>query len=371
MCPEHQQPVVALCEADGALLCTSCHTKPEAPHHGHTATSVDYSATLLGQQLAALLDGVMARGRDMATAAVEWKGQAAVAEFLSATQCALVEAEGEKIKMLVDSATALACQQMRASATSLKEEQLCALGHISLASAEAAVFAGEANRALHAGCPGNLVACLSAAQLKKTPVLEPGQPATTRRIFLQEHSAVPSSLFVQHSVFIRVGRKPYTIISAGSKHCCALSQARSILCWGVDHEQQCSGAPAGPGFLSVTAGRGVSSSGVVEGGKFSVALKSDGSLHSWGTGTGTGCSGTPPGTGFVAVSAAGWVGIAIRVNRTLAAWGDDRYKQISGLPGGNDFVEVSVGSDFAGVPLQLLAPAAVCPCHRHPHTISC
>eukprot|EP01079_Euglenida_sp_SAG-EU17-18_P012797 gene12797-biopygen8737 len=82
MCPEHNQPVVALCEADGALLCASCQNQPGAPHKGHDATSVEHSAALLGQHLSKLLEGLLTKCRDMAAATVEWKGQAAVAEFL-------------------------------------------------------------------------------------------------------------------------------------------------------------------------------------------------------------------------------------------------------------------------------------------------
>eukprot|EP01079_Euglenida_sp_SAG-EU17-18_P012979 gene12979-biopygen7089 len=77
MCRDHaDQPVSNVCEeCDGALLCASCQNQPGAPHKGHRATAVEHSATLLGQQLGTLLEGLLARCRAMATATVEWKGQ--------------------------------------------------------------------------------------------------------------------------------------------------------------------------------------------------------------------------------------------------------------------------------------------------------
>eukprot|EP01079_Euglenida_sp_SAG-EU17-18_P012802 gene12802-biopygen8747 len=126
------------------------------------------------------------------------KGQAAVAEFLSETPCALVEAQGEKIKTLVDSATAMACRQMRGSAARLKEEQLSALGQLSVASAETVVFAGKAKMALQTERPGALVACLSAVRLGTSDVLQSEKPAMS--IVLQQHVVPTGSLIVPQCV---------------------------------------------------------------------------------------------------------------------------------------------------------------------------
>ena len=92
-CPEHHQPVVAVCKHDRALLCTSCLLS-DAPHEGHSAVAVEHATTLLQQHLGELLDSLMARCRNMAAAPVQWKGQAALAEALSEMQCAFVKAEG-------------------------------------------------------------------------------------------------------------------------------------------------------------------------------------------------------------------------------------------------------------------------------------
>eukprot|EP01079_Euglenida_sp_SAG-EU17-18_P012940 gene12940-biopygen5893 len=338
ICPEQNQPVVALCAADGALLCPSCQNLPGLPHHGHTATAVEHSVPLQQQQLGTLLEGLLGRCRDMASAAVEWKGQAAVAEFLSETQCALVEAQGQKIKMLVDSATAMACQQMRSSAVRLKEEELCALGQLSVASAETAVFAGKAKMALQTERPGDLVSCLSAVRLAEADALRPEQPAAS--IILLQYDAT-SSMLVQQCVRVCSSDRfsKGTIISGGWKHCVALKGEGSIVCWGYDKHQQCSGAPSGTDFVSVSAAAA---------GCWSVALRSDGSLHSWGGDRKGQCSRTPSGTGFVAVSAGCYFGVAIRSeDGTLVAWGDDEFKQISDLPSGSGFVEVSAGGCFA------------------------
>eukprot|EP01079_Euglenida_sp_SAG-EU17-18_P012896 gene12896-biopygen4244 len=360
MCPDHKQPVVALCEADGALLCASCQMHPGAPHKGHNSTAVEHSATLLEQHLGTLLEGLMVRCRDMATAAVEWKGQAAVAEFLIEMQCALVEAEAEKTKVLVDSATALACRQMRCSVANLKAEQLCGLGHLSVASAAATVLAGKASKALQTKPgtkrTGDLVSCLSAVRLAKADALaleSQLQPATS--IILLHYNAASSSVDQ-----LRVPLCPCdwsgkgTIISGGHRHCVALKGDGSIVCWGSDECQQCSGAPAGTDFVSVSGATA---------GSWSVALRSDGSLHSWGGDSKGQCSSTPSGTGFVAVSAGAKFGVAIRSgDGTLIAWGDDSHRQISDLPSGSGFVEVSAGHSFGGVPLQLIVCSATVVC---------
>eukprot|EP01079_Euglenida_sp_SAG-EU17-18_P012941 gene12941-biopygen5987 len=177
-------------------------------HHGHPATSVGHSTTLLGQQLGTLLEGLVAPCRDIASAAGEWKGQAAVAEFLSETQCALLEAQGEKTKMLEDSATALACRQMRDSVARLKEEQLSALGQLSVASAETAVLAGKAKTALQTERPGDLVACLSAVRLGTGTVLQSKQPAMS--IVLQQHAVPTGSLIVPRCVHLGCSDSPNT-----------------------------------------------------------------------------------------------------------------------------------------------------------------
>eukprot|EP01079_Euglenida_sp_SAG-EU17-18_P003150 gene3150-biopygen3274 len=351
MCPEHQKPVAAVCEDDGALLCASCLTKVGSRHYGRQATSVEDSSKQLEQLLGTLLEGLRARCSATVTAAVEWPGQAAVAEFLSEAQCALVEAEGEKTKMLVDSATALACQQMRDSVASLKEERLRALGQISVASAEATVLAGKAGKALQTKCTGNLVACLSAVRLAEASplALMKPTPPVTNSILMLHYDATRSSI-VQQPVHVRSCDcfSKRTIISGGWKHCVALKGDGSIICWGDGKWQQCSGAPAGTDFVSVSAATG---------GSLSVALRSDGSLHSWGDDGHGQCTGTPSGTGFVAVSAGAGFGVATRSpDGTLAAWGDDEFKHISDLPSGNDFVEVAAGHSFAGVPLQLCVP---------------
>eukprot|EP01079_Euglenida_sp_SAG-EU17-18_P005027 gene5027-biopygen4507 len=208
MCPEHAQPVSAICECDGSLLCSGCHMQPGATHKGHGVTAVEHSAAQLAQKLATMLEGLLAQCRDIASAAVDWKGQATVAEFLSETQCALVEAQGEKIKTLVDSATAVACRQMRDSVARLKEEQLSALGKLSVASAETAVFAGKAKMALQTERPGALVACLSAVRLGTGTVLQSEKPAMS--IDLQQHAVPTGSLIVSRCVHLGCSDSPNT-----------------------------------------------------------------------------------------------------------------------------------------------------------------
>eukprot|EP01079_Euglenida_sp_SAG-EU17-18_P012889 gene12889-biopygen3831 len=337
LCPDHRLPIDAVCEMDRALMCASCHMQPGAPQHGHAATSTERSGLQLEQQLGTGMELLLAQCRGMATAGVEWKGQAAVADFLGEMQCALVEAEGEKTKMLVDTATALACRQMRASVARLKEEDLCALGQLSVASTAATVLAGKARKALQTKRTGDLVSCLSAVRLAEADALRPKHPAAS--IILLHYDAT-SSMLAQQCVRVcsSAGFSKGTIISCGWQHCVALKGEGSIVCWGNDEWQQCSGAPAGTGFLSVSA---------ASGGSWSVALKSDGSLHSWGTNQFGQCGGTPSGTGFVAASAGARFGVAIRSeDGTLVAWGDDEFNQISDLPTGSGFVEVSAGHSF-------------------------
>ena len=51
MCPEHHEPITAVCNADKALLCPSCLTQPGGSHNGPAATAVEHATPLLQQQL--------------------------------------------------------------------------------------------------------------------------------------------------------------------------------------------------------------------------------------------------------------------------------------------------------------------------------
>ena len=59
--------------------------------------------------MAALLQELLDQCHGYTTAALDWQGQAAVAEFLCEAQCALVEANCEMVKMLAEASCQLAC----------------------------------------------------------------------------------------------------------------------------------------------------------------------------------------------------------------------------------------------------------------------
>eukprot|EP01079_Euglenida_sp_SAG-EU17-18_P005337 gene5337-biopygen865 len=129
MCPLHGQPINALCDEDGALLCPSCQTS--AIHRGHQFTAIDQSLQVLQGLASTLLEELLADCRKLPLASVDWKAQLSVAEFISETQCAFASATAEKAKALVDCATSIVCSAMRGQVKSIRAQHGSALGSLS------------------------------------------------------------------------------------------------------------------------------------------------------------------------------------------------------------------------------------------------
>eukprot|EP01079_Euglenida_sp_SAG-EU17-18_P012893 gene12893-biopygen3999 len=288
---------------------------------------------------------------------VEAKGQTAVAEFLIETQCALVEAVGKETKILVDSATALACKQMRGGFASLQEEQLCALGQLSVSSAEACtVLAGQAGKALRTKCISttDLAACLPAVRHAEAGVLWPcrGDGETLQRPSIREWLIVAVSAGGAFGVAIR-------------------SEDGTLVAWGDDEFKQISDLPSGSDFVEVSAGHSFAGGPLqhylpckcivrpCNHHPHTVARKADGSLVAWGDNSGGeakwelgsyqigGADHTPSGTGHARVAAGGNHAIAIRGDAPLVSWGWDECdinKCVTHTPSGTGFKQVAAGS---------------------------
>ena len=166
------------------------------------------------------------------------------------------------------------------------------------------------------------------------------------------------------------GVEPFSVVSAGETHTCAIAPDESIVCWGAENEQFDHGQTDPPKgtFTAVDSGwdhacglrtsgtitcwgQGQKTSpvrgtfvGVTAGGGHSCGLRGDGTVACWGANR-HGQTNVPPGA-YVAVSAGNGLTCAVRTNGTMACWGDPAFTRL--IPkGGATYVSVAVGSDHA------------------------
>ena len=174
VCPEHGLPVHFLCDGDKALLCPSCAGLPA--HAGHRTSPLDQSTDALQDLAGTLMQEMLSSYKAIGTACVDWKGQVAVAQFLSECQCALITSHAEKVKAFADSAAPVACAMMRGQVEALRVRRGEALGRLSRSSVRAAVLAAKAAR-VHEGCSAaglvGLVSELRAVQGLMLPDVPP------------------------------------------------------------------------------------------------------------------------------------------------------------------------------------------------------
>ena len=117
----------------------------------------------------------------------------------------------------------------------------------------------------------------------------------------------------------------YTVVSAGSSHTCGLLGG-AIDCWGSNRVGQ-TDAPAGRDFIAVSAGY-----------EHTCAIRESGDIECWGR-----TLGAIPAGRFSAVSAGSENACAIRESGEIACWGDNHRGQLNGIPTGSDFRAVSMG----------------------------
>jgi Regulator of chromosome condensation (RCC1) repeat len=143
-----------------------------------------------------------------------------------------------------------------------------------------------------------------------TPVIE-GADATA------DPTAVPGALAIA---------APFSEITAGASHTCAMTSTGEISCWGSNDDGE-STPPPGT-YKAVSAGNA-----------FTCAIRSDDTLACWGyeefgeT--------TPPSGTFTAVSAGNGHACALRSDATVACWGLDDHGQAT--PPAGTFTAVSAG----------------------------
>jgi hypothetical protein len=117
--------------------------------------------------------------------------------------------------------------------------------------------------------------------------------------------------------------EPYTQVSAGGDHTCAVKSSGFVTCWGANGSGE-STPPLGQTFHHVSAS-----------GEHTCGLKTDGSIACWGLNT-EGQSSPPAGFEYVQVSSQGRHGCALKTDGSISCWG------LSDLPPAQfDFVQVS------------------------------
>ena len=116
----------------------------------------------------------------------------------------------------------------------------------------------------------------------------------------------------------------YTVVSAGSTHTCGLLGG-VISCWGASYYGE-TDAPVGGDFSAVSAGSDQT-----------CAIRESGAIECWGRTL----SATPTGR-FSAVSAGAGNACAIRESGAIECWGDNTRGQLNGIPAGSDFRAVSI-----------------------------
>ena len=117
------------------------------------------------------------------------------------------------------------------------------------------------------------------------------------------------------------------VLSAGSKHSCAVTTNGTINCWGNDWDRQ-TPVPSGD-FRSVSAGE-----------RFSCGIKVDGAISCAGTDCDKGQCSAPSGF-FQFVSAGRRHACGVKIDGTIACWGDNSDGQTSAPSG--VFRSVSAG----------------------------
>jgi alpha-tubulin suppressor-like RCC1 family protein len=131
---------------------------------------------------------------------------------------------------------------------------------------------------------------------------------------------------------------PYTKVTSGSYHNCALTSTGRIDCWGTDSgnpgfaaydHSQVTDAPTGSGYIDLDSG-----------GYHSCALSAAGAIECWGAdGDYDGSpaffgqvTNAPIGSGYTAIYAGGYTSCAVDASQYLTCWGRDDYNQVTDAP---------------------------------------
>ena len=115
--------------------------------------------------------------------------------------------------------------------------------------------------------------------------------------------------------------EPYSAVSAGGAHACALGPSGGIECWGNDYSGVVSDAPSGSGYTAVSAGtRGC------------CALDSWGGIECWGDDGYDVVTDVPTGAGYTSLSVGGEHACALESSGGIVCWGRDSDGQVSDAP---------------------------------------
>ena len=119
---------------------------------------------------------------------------------------------------------------------------------------------------------------------------------------------------------------PFTSVTGGNGHTCAVDIGSSVVCWGDNNDGEAE-APAGS-FISVSAG-----------GRHTCGVDAGGLVVCWGDNDDG--QATPPAGSFISVGAGAWHTCGLKADSSIACWGDNDDGQATALTG--SFASVSAG----------------------------
>ena len=123
---------------------------------------------------------------------------------------------------------------------------------------------------------------------------------------------------------------PFTSVTGGNGHTCAVDIGGSVVCWGDNNDGEAE-APAGS-FISVSAGR-----------RHTCGVDAGGLVVCWGDNDDG--QATPPAGSFISVGAGAWHTCGLKADSSIACWGADDDGQATAPTG--SFASVSAGSGHA------------------------